>query len=148
MARTQDSWTPLPDGRYRSNSTGQVVNPASYSKLELQMMGLPTTTNKESPVATTVSKDISDYRRPYAPTDRGKVLAESVGDQPLGYEGMFQEAFEDLGQPGKVGQNFVVSGTQELAESFVDRFFEKTGKLPYVKQVNEFVANNLTSSFA
>ena len=134
------TYTQLADGRFRNNSTYQIMAPGFVPDT-----GAVTNTEKQ---ANTVAKSIEEYRRPYAAGDRGKVLSESVGDRPLGYQGTFQEAFEGLGQPGKVGENFIVSGTQELAESFVDRFLEKTGKLPTSSQVTDFVATNLNSSWA
>lgn len=109
---------------------------------------------------------------------RLKLLMDALGANPKQYQGIFQGAYEGLNQPkdvyfrdqpggaytdpGLVPLNqqpvstrealgrgdVIMSGTKELAEAFVDRYYEKTGKLPDQKSVQDFVAGNLTEGFA
>lgn len=70
------------------------------------------------------------------------------GLNPQSYEGTFQTAFSNLGQPGAVSAGDVNAGTLSLSNAFVDAFHKKTGQLPTADQVREFVAQNLNTGFA
>lgn len=90
---------------------------------------------------------------PINPDERARTLSEAIKD-PEAYKGIFQQAYENLGQPAQSvdpNENRLAvarSGTQELAEAFVDRYYEKTGKLPDPDQVSDFVGQNLSQGFA
>lgn len=93
------------------------------------------------------------------------LLGKSYGDRPLGYEGTFKQAYENLGQPyqttvsgpggtatqsgGSEGQqNVAITGTRQLAEAFATRYFEKYGKVPDEDTTKGFVGQNLNSRYA
>lgn len=84
--------------------------------------------------------------------DRIKTLsAVDTYNNPAQFRGIFSKASTNLGQPGEGLGNFegyLRSGTQELAEAFVDRYFEKTGKLPAPEVINNFIGQNLTTGYA
>ena len=77
-----------------------------------------------------------------------KLQVEAIGAEPSGYQGVFQRAYGQIGQPGEVGNQWVQKGTSELAQSFIDRYHQKTGKLPDAGMVKDFVASNLTPDYA
>jgi len=59
------------------------------------------------------------------PSERKK-LTDLIN--PEGYRGIFRQGSKDIGQPGDSQpgfEGFLVSGTGELAEAYVDRYFEK-----------------------
>ena len=69
---------------------------------------------------------------------------------PEGYRGIFKQGSKNIGQPGESQpgfEGFLKSGTGELAEAYVDRYYEKTGKLPTQGEVEGFVAKNLTPEY-
>lgn len=69
---------------------------------------------------------------------------------PQGYRGIFKEGSKNIGQGGESQpgfEEFVTSGTGELAEAFVDRYYERTGKLPSQNEVQSFIADNLTPGY-
>lgn len=67
---------------------------------------------------------------------------------PQGYAGTFRQAYTGLGQPGEGHDQVQSEGTKALADAFIERMYEKTGKLPDENQVRDFVAGNLDQSFA
>ena len=75
-----------------------------------------------------------------------RTLTEAVS--PEGYRGIFKQGLRNLNQPGELNEAVLRSGTGELAEAFVDRYYERTGKLPSSYEVKTFVAQNLTTGFA
>ncbi len=100
-----------------------------------------------SSVTTKVKKPPGPPPRQFGVNPRDVLLKGSVGETPLAFKGIFRKGGEELDQ-FDINDEVITSGTRELAESFVDRFLEKTGNLPSEEQVNDFVAENLTSSFA
>jgi hypothetical protein len=75
--------------------------------------------------------------------NRAQLIREAFGgDRPTQYKGIFNQAFTDLGQSGPANEDVVVSGSQELAEAYVDGYLKKTGQLPKPEEVTDFVANN------
>lgn len=91
----------------------------------------------------------SAYDQPTAQlSDKQNLDIAAIGQTPLQYQGTFNQAFQGLGQPGQPSQDVVASGTRELADAYIDRVFEKTGKLPDANQVKDFVSSNLDSGFA
>lgn len=82
-------------------------------------------------------------------TDQMKLDLEALGsDNPQQYGGTFNQAYKNLGQPGEGHEGVIGSGTQELADAFIDRFHEKNGSLPTAAQVKDFVSSNLDSGYA
>lgn len=67
---------------------------------------------------------------------------------PNAYSGTFRQAYQGLSQPGEGHDQVISEGTKALADAFIERMYEKTGKLPDENQVHDFVAGNLDSSFA
>ena len=63
------------------------------------------------------------------------------------YADVFRQAYKRLGQPN-APEEIIVQGTQSLIDNFIDRVKEKTGKLPTEQQINDFVGQNLTVSYA
>lgn len=66
------------------------------------------------------------------------------------YRGTVTKGYNQLGQPGtgadlgNVTETFITN----LASVFADKVFEKTGNLPTIEQLNEFVAENATAGNA
>ena len=82
-------------------------------------------------------------------TDRQKLEAQAIGQTPAGYQGIFQKVYnKNLGQPGEIGAQWYITGTQELAEAFIDRYLEKNGKMPDAGTIKDFVAKNLDENYA
>jgi len=69
---------------------------------------------------------------------------------PQDYEGLINQAYVGLGQPAN--DNGRYETTQDfirgLSSSFVDNYYKKTGKVPTVDQVKQFVAFNADTSNA
>lgn len=103
----------------------------------------------------------------------GKKLSDTIYGTGLGigenspYTGQFKEAKKNLGQNPEdfnhdknwLGQEYAKSsgvpfediiygGTRTLADAFIERVYEKTGKLPEESQVRDFVSGNLNAAFA
>jgi len=66
------------------------------------------------------------------------------------YGNTFDQGYEALGQPLRDNNrdDVYVGGTRALASAFADRVLAQTGSLPTEDQVRQFVASNLTPSFA
>ena len=129
---------------YKTDSRGNIVpttdTPQSIQQAQQTQQSIPSQISNigNTPIST---KDKW--------TDKQKLEAQALGENPTGYRGLFQKAFNtSLQQPGEVSQNVVISGTQELAEAFIDRYLEKNGKLPDAGTIKDFVSNNLTNDFA
>lgn len=119
-------------------------NPDTYSGGGGGGSGSPRTTGhtyiERKPTST--SKDVSDFI--------GKIYGVYNTEGTRAYGNVFDQAYEDLGQPLRDTNRDEVyaKGTHALATSFVDRYHKKTGKVPSVEDVQKFVAQNLTPSFA
>ena len=73
---------------------------------------------------------------------------QALGDKPTSYRGVFQTAFGKLDHPEAVPDNFIISGTAELAQGFIDRYYERNNKLPTTDEIKTFVAKSLTPEYA
>lgn len=94
------------------------------------------------------------------------LLGKTYGDHPLGYEGVFKNAYENLNQPyspttptftpGQSGfkdqpsgqQNVASAGTKEIADAFINRYYQNYGALPDENVIKDFVASKADSRFA
>ena len=63
------------------------------------------------------------------------------------YADVFREAYKNLNQPN-APEDIISGGTTQLADNFIERVYEKTGDFPSESQVRDFVAANLTPSYA
>lgn len=81
-------------------------------------------------------------------TEWERLVDKIYGPTPTDYTGAYNTAYQNLGQPPQENPNKVIEGTQTLADAYVDRVLQKTGKLPSEDEVRRFVAQNLNSSFA
>lgn len=74
---------------------------------------------------------------------------QSLGtDKPFQYRSTFEQGFKNLNQGPNAPESVISSGTQSLADAFITRFYEKTGKLPAENQIQDFVSATLTPIFA
>jgi len=152
------AWIKLQDGTYQDPTVGRIIDPRNYSEEQLIKMGIPIDSKPSQSSQQTSQSQSSPWQsalRTYEQqgnlTDKQKLeIAALGGSMSEDYRPIFQQGFERAGQPenSPVPASYVISGTQQLAESYIDRYFEKTGKLPTEVQVRDFVATNLTPSFA
>jgi hypothetical protein len=165
MANTQQTWTKLPDGTYRNDSTFQIINPKDLTPDQAVRMGIPKNTEPTMAEQLSAVANPNNFSDPavqkanpqgyedYVYQSRAKNPYQSLTDKiygrnPQDYAGVFSTARENLGQPSG-GDNAIISGgTQALAEQFVNRVLQKTGRLPSEDQVRGFVSENLNSTFA
>jgi hypothetical protein len=78
------------------------------------------------------------------------MVAKLFGGDYDSYRGQINQAYSDLGQPYQDSSNrdpIISQGTTSLAQSFVDKFYERTKRLPSENDVRSFVAENFTPSF-
>lgn len=71
-------------------------------------------------------------------------------DEARKYGNVFDQGYQSLSQPLRDNNrdDVYVGGTRSLASAFADRVFQQTGYLPTEDQVRQFVAQNLTPTFA
>ena len=74
----------------------------------------------------------------------GSELNSRVGAPRTGYTGTFEQAYKNLNQGGNAPEAVVYNGTKVLADSFIERIYERTGQFPSESQVRDFVGANLT----
>lgn len=83
-----------------------------------------------------------------AETERQKFVDTTYGTTPTDYSSIYKQAYESLNQPGENVGNKSIEGLQMLADLYVNRVYEKTGKLPEASDLRTFVAKTLDRGFA
>lgn len=140
MAIAQQTWTQLPDGRYRNDSTFQIVDRSQLTPDQLSRSGIPQATQGGTAGGSPTQGPRQDF------------MSSINGISPQDYAGTVDSGYENLGQPSKdpgTGRDQVTfSAVSALAKAFVDRFHQKGGKLPDEDAVKSFVAQTLTPGFA
>lgn len=96
----------------------------------------------------TVGGSVGNYLgkdNPVNPIPKGRTSPLPEGDYT--YADIFRQAYKNLNQPN-APEEIIVGGTKSLADAFIDRVHQKTGQFPTEQQVKDFVASNLTTSYA
>ena len=72
------------------------------------------------------------------------------GISPQDYGGTIKQGYQALGQPASVNRDEAITynAVLSLANNFVNKITQKTGKIPSEDQVKAFVASTLTPGFA
>lgn len=83
-----------------------------------------------------------------AETEGQKLVDTTYGTTPQDYSGIYKQAYESLGQPTQNVGNKAIEGLQTIADAYVDRVYQKTGKLPEASDLRTFVAKTLDRGFA
>lgn len=137
------------DGHTGFQKTGQKVGQEAQGYNSVTRSGSVQNTaqpGQASPVSSQ-QPGTADFIFNVGDNPRAKLFNKTYGDKPTEYSGVFDSAYQNLGQKG--GNNSITAnGTYALADAFADRFFQKTGALPSEDQLRQFVAQNLNSGFA
>lgn len=81
----------------------------------------------------------------------GELLQKAIGGDYSPYAETINRGYEKLGQPLhdiSDRSGITSQATNLLAENFIERVYQKTGKLPSADQVTQFVGENMTPDFA
>ena len=83
-------------------------------------------------------------------TQLDEIILRAFGANPSGYEGVFKQGQERLGQfnNGAIDQTQMGTAVHNMGRAFIQAYLQKTGQTPTDDMVKEFVGSNLNSSVA
>lgn len=125
-------------------ATGLYLNNGTYYKYDPVQGYVPTTDTQPSRPS---SSSYGGLQIGADTNGKSGLFTNIYGSNPQDYAGVFNQGYQNLGQPGMGHDAVVANGTHDLASAYIDSVFQKTGSLPSEQDVRGFVADNLTPGF-